>query len=233
MGFSWGGSDKATKAAQASEAAREAAQKQTIAAINAAYDSPQRAAQIQDFVDATQTYLGDDLSRQKAINDRQLKFSLARNGQIGGSTQIDQSAKLGQDYARGVLQVTQQAQGAGANLRQQDEQSKMNLIALSNQGLDATTAATEAAQAQGSALDSAKSQATVAGLTGQFNDLSDFYQQSQSNAAQQQSFNQFTGAQGDFTSNFQGSSGFQGVGMLGGQQFGAGASSGFGAASAW
>ena len=94
-----GGSDKASKEAQRQEAERQAAIKNTQAAINAVFDDPSRAADIADAVSANRQYLTDDLSEQKANADRNLKFALARGGILGGSVQNDKQRILGQDYA--------------------------------------------------------------------------------------------------------------------------------------
>lgn len=173
------GSNKAQREAQAVEQQRQAQIAHTVAEINRIYDSPQREAQIQDFVSAMRDYYGQDLDRQKAQNDRALKFALARGGLTGGSTQIDQSRRLGEDYQRGVLAADRQAQGAGAQLRSQDQSSKMNLIAMAQSGLDATTAAQQAASSMRSALESQMATSRVQGLGDMFGDLAKVYDQSQ------------------------------------------------------
>lgn len=173
------GSNKAQREAQQAEQQRQAQIAGTVGQINRIYDSPQREAQIQDFVSAMRDYYGQDLDRQKAQNDRALKFSLARGGLIGGSTQVDQSRRLGEDYQRGVLSADRQAQGAGAQLRAQDQSSKMNLIAMAQSGLDATTAAQQAAASMRSALDSQMATSRAQGLGDMFGDLAKVYDQSQ------------------------------------------------------
>lgn len=174
-----GSSNKAQQQAQQEEAARQAAISNTIAAVTNAYKSPQRAKDIADYVGAVRTYLGNDLDRQKALNDRQLRFALARNGQLGGSTQIDQQRRLGEDYSRGLLTVEQKAKGAGADLAAQDQDAQQRLISLASSGLDATTAATQAAEAMRSSLGSAQAGMAAQGLGDIFGNLSDVYKTSQ------------------------------------------------------
>lgn len=174
-----GGSDSAATEANAAEQRRQDAIRQTQSAVNAAFDSPQRAADIADYVGAMRQYFGDDLSRQKKTNDQQLKFALARNGQIGGSTQIDQQRRFGEDYSRGLLDVERRAQGAGAELEGADQDARANLISLATSGLDATTAAQQAASAMRTSLQAGKSTSMVQGLGDMFGSFQDFYKNSQ------------------------------------------------------
>lgn len=174
-----GSSDSAAKEANRAEQDRQATIRQTQSAVNNVFDSPQRAADIADYVGAMRQYFGDDLTRQKRTNDQQLKFSLARNGQIGGSTQIDQQRKFGENYSRGLLDVERRAQGAGADLESADQDARANLISLATSGLDATTAAQQAAAAMRTSLQAGKSTAMAQGLGDVFGDFKDFYAKSQ------------------------------------------------------
>ncbi len=167
--------DKASKEAAAAEAARQAAISQSQAAINGVFNSPQRASDIADYVNATRNYYQQDLDQQKALNDRQLKFSLARGGLVGGSEQVDKQAQLGKDYTRGVLAVDQKARGAGAGLEAQDQDARARLIALATSGLDATTAASQSAAALRTSLESAQAGSTANALGNQFADFDQFF----------------------------------------------------------
>src|ERR1700741_4382818 len=106
-------SSKAANEANRAEQARQTAIKNTQGAVNQVFDNPKRQGEIADFVNATREFYGQDLSKQKATNDRELKFALARGGLTGGSTQVDQQRHLGEDYQRGLLEVDRKARAAG------------------------------------------------------------------------------------------------------------------------
>lgn len=139
------GSNKAQKAAEQQEKARQAGIDSTTQQINALFDSADRQQQITDFGKAMQDYYLQDLNRQKGDADRNLTFALARSGLTGGSRQVDANRRLGEDYQRGILEAERRAQGAQADLRGADEQSRLNLTSLAQSGLSATNAATQAA----------------------------------------------------------------------------------------
>ena len=176
MGF--GGKTRASDQARRDEQSRMASITSTQGAVNGVFNSPQRAADIGDFVNATRDYYGRDLDQQKALSDRNLKFSLARNGQIGGSVQVDKQAQFGRDYAKGVLQVDRNARGAGAQLESADQDARARLINLATSGLDATTAAQQSAAAMRSSLEAGKSTAMTQGLGDVFSNFTKFYQDS-------------------------------------------------------
>lgn len=167
-------SNRAANAANAAEADRQASIKNTQASINGVFDNPQRQADINNFVGATRQYYTQDLNRQQGNADRSLTFALAKSGLTGGSTQVDQQKLLGEDYGRGLLSVEQKAQGAGANLEAQDQQARSGLISLATQGLDATTAASQADAAMRSNLEAGQSAANLGSLGDSFGDFNNF-----------------------------------------------------------
>jgi hypothetical protein len=168
------GSNSAANAANAAENRRQSAIKRSQRSINAVFDNPQRKADIADFVNATRDYYQQDLSRQKANADRNLIFSLAKSGLVGGSTQRDQQQLLGEDYGRGLLQTEQKAQGAGASLEAADQDARARLISLATSGLDATTAASQSAAAMRSSLQAGRSEALAGNLADSFGHINDF-----------------------------------------------------------
>ena len=159
-----GGGDSAANEANRQEQARQSAIRNTQGRVNQVFDSPERAADISDYVGALREYYGDDLSRQKSTNDRELKFSLARGGLIGGSTQNDQQAEQGRLYARGLLDIDRKALGAGAELEAADQDARGRLISLATSGLDATTAASQASAAMRTNLQAGQSAARAQGI---------------------------------------------------------------------
>lgn len=170
-----GPSNKASDQARRDEQARLAKITQTQGAINGVFNDPRRAADISDFVNATRDFYGQDLDKQKANTDRQLKFALARGGLTGGSTQVDQQRHLGEDYTNGLLQVDRKARGAGAELEAADQDARARLISLATSGLDSTTAAQQAAASMRSSLEAGKSAAQMQGLGDVFQPLGNFF----------------------------------------------------------
>lgn len=171
-------SNTAADEANAAEQARLAQITATQGAVNNVFDSPSRAADIADFVNATRDFYGRDLDEQKAYNDRQLRFALARSGQLGGSLQLDKQTQFGKDYSKALLAIDQKARGAGANLETQDQDARARLIALATSGLDATTGAQQAAAAMKSSLEGQKAESQVQGLGDMFSNFTKFYQDS-------------------------------------------------------
>lgn len=169
-----GDNNKAQKAADKRERERVAAIGQGTAAVDSVYSSPEREAQYADFANATRDYYTGDLSRQKTDADRQAKFALARTGLTGGSRAVDLGRELGEDYTRGLLDVERMAQGAEADLRGADQQSKMNLLAMVQSGMDATTAANQSATALRNNLLSGQATSRAQGLGDLFGSISEF-----------------------------------------------------------
>lgn len=180
------GGNSAAKAANQAEADRQSAIRRTQSQVNTVFNDPKRQADINDFVGATRSFYQQDLDRQKGNADRGLKFALARSGLTGGSTQVDQQQLLGQDYGKGLLQVEQKAQGAGASLSAADQDARARLISLATSGLDATTAAQQASAAMRSNLEAGKSEAQLGSLGDSFGQVNGFLQ----NVKDQQKFRQ-------------------------------------------
>ena len=181
MGFS-SSKNKAQDAAASEEAARQASIASAQSGINNAYDNPQRKGEIADYVQSLRKFFGDDLSRQKADTDRQLKFALARGGLTGGSTNIDQQKRIGENYTRGLLDVERKAQAGGANLESADQDSRLSLISMATQGLDATTAASQSAAAMRSGLAANKATDMANGLGDVFAGTKSYYQKAAEDA---------------------------------------------------
>jgi hypothetical protein len=177
-----GGSDSSAKAAQKAEEERQAGIKTAQSGINAAFDNPNRKLEIADYVKALGEYFTKDLNKQKGDTDRNLKFALARGGLTGGSTQVDQQRRVGEEHTKGLLDVQRRATGGGAELEQADADSRMRLISMASQGLDATTAASQSAAAMRSSLEAGKATSLAQGLGDSFGVFKDFYQKSQENA---------------------------------------------------
>ncbi|NII54403.1 hypothetical protein [Luteibacter sp. SG786] len=178
-----GGGNDAAKQAQRAEEQRQRNIQASTGKVNAVFNDPSRTAQYDQLAKDTTAFYRTDLDRQKAETDRNLRFSLARSGLVGGSVQADQNRKVGEDYLKGVIEATRRGAAAGADLRAQDETSRANLIAMAQNGLDATTAANNAAQALRSNLESGRATATANAFGDAFGDFAGIYKQSQDAAA--------------------------------------------------
>jgi len=169
-----GGNDDAAKAANQAEKQRQGAISSTQGRINQVFNDPTRKADIADYVGAIREFHTKDLNEQKADSDRQLRFALARGGNIGGSTQRDQQKQFGKDYADGLLQVERKAQGAGSQLEAADQDARARLISLATTGLDATTAAQQSAAAMRTNLEAGRSTALAEGIGDVFGSVKGF-----------------------------------------------------------
>jgi hypothetical protein len=172
-----GGSDPNEQAAK-DEAKRRAQVAATQKAIEAAYSSPKREADIGDLIAATRQFLQGDLNDKTGKAQRNLKFALARDGQTLGSTAVDQNRDLGKEYLRGALEVERRAQGAGSALRESDLDAKFGLFNQAVTGLDMTTAVQQAGQSMLASAGRARADALQGGLAGLFDDMGSIYQNS-------------------------------------------------------
>lgn len=171
-------SNRAAQQAQASEDARMRSIQATQGRINDTFNDPNRQAEISQFVADLRGLNMQDLDKHKTIADRKLKFALARNSQVGSSTQVDRQKDLGESYQRGTLEIDRAAMGAGADLSAADQDARARLISLATSGLDATTGAQQAGAAMRSSLESARASSRVQGLDSFFGSVTDFAKQS-------------------------------------------------------
>jgi hypothetical protein len=180
MGSS-GGNNDAQRQADQNEQERQRQIAASTASINNIFDSPGRQQQYEQLGADTTKYYTNQLNDQKTIADRNLKFSLARSGNTGGSLQVDQTKTLGDDYLKGVIEASRRGQAAAADLRSSDESTRMNLIAAAQAGLDATTGSSQAASELQGNLQSAQAGATANALGDTFGDFATIFQKSQDN----------------------------------------------------
>jgi hypothetical protein len=159
-----GSHNSAQGAAQRAEAERQKRITATTGQINAAYDAPGRTKQYDDFLNAVRQNYTEDATRQKAVADRGLKFSMARSGLTGGSAAVDARRASGEEFQRGILQAEDKAQGALGDLKGADEQSRLQLIQMAQSGLDATTAAQRANASISSGAQTSLANAKAQGL---------------------------------------------------------------------
>lgn len=180
------GSDSGKSAANAArfqEYERQAAIQRGTDRVNAIFDAPERAAQRNDLLSALRSKYRTDLDRSKATADRRLRFAMARNGLTGGSAAADANRVLGEEYTQGLLNAETKSQQAVADLQGQDEQSRNNLIALIQSGLDATSAAQRASSAMAINAANARTNAFADGLGDVFGGTADIYKRQEEAAA--------------------------------------------------
>jgi len=181
--MSGGSSNSAQRAAEAAERERQAQIRGSVGRINEAFDNPNRQREIGDYLGATRQFYMNDLNRQKGETDRNLKFAMARSGQTGGKVAIDNAARVGQDYNRGVIESDRRAQSAAADLRSQDESSRLGLIQMAQSGLDATTGSSRALSALQNNLQAGRATSTAQGLGDAFGTFANLFKRSQEAAA--------------------------------------------------
>lgn len=179
LGLFKGPDTSAQDAAARAEAERQDAIRRASAEVERIYGSPERQQQYIDFYNATRDLGMADLNKQKAIADRQAKFGLARGGLTGGSRAVDLGSQLGREYTDGLLTVDQRALAAKADLMGADQQSKNNLLALAQSGLDLTTAQQNAASGMRANLQAGEATRLAGGLGEIFGTAGDFYKKSE------------------------------------------------------
>ncbi len=176
----------AQDAAARAERERQENIRRASAEVERIYGSPERQQQYTDFYNATRDLGMADLDKQKAIADRQAKFGLARGGLTGGSRAVDLGSQLGREYTDGLLTVDQRALAAKADLMGADQTAKNNLLALTQSGLDLTTAQQNAASGMRANLQAGEATRLVGGLGDIFNTASDFYKKSEEERVRRQ-----------------------------------------------
>jgi hypothetical protein len=178
-----GSNNNAANAAAASDAARQAQISQSIDSINRAYSSPQRTAQYAQYGSNLKDYYTGQVNQQEAINARNLKFAMARSGLTGGSAAVDSNTQLQQDYTKGLLQASQQAQGGVASLQQSDINAKNQLTSLAASGAYTGAIPTQIAQAQQASIGAATNYGNANALGNLFGGTADIYNREQVAAA--------------------------------------------------
>lgn len=116
-----------------------------------------------------------DVNKQYQEAERQNRFGLARNGLLGGSTDIDSNAQLQEKTNEGLMKATGIADQAAADLKTTDERARQSLISMAQSGVDTGTAQTMALRNLDANAQSAQAQRQGASIGGLFGDLSQAY----------------------------------------------------------
>lgn len=149
----------------------------------------------------------------KSVNDqytdaeRTNRFALARNGLLGGSSDIESNARLQEKTNEGLVQAQALGQQAASDLRTADEQSKQSLISMAQAGIDTGTAQQMATAQLNSNAQSALGQRGGATIGNLFDNLGQAYLNRQIMNAAQNGYNYYNNGYGNLSTNrtYQGS----------------------------
>ncbi len=164
--------------------AEEEKKQGAISQVNTVFDDPSREAGYNRYLEAIRGIYGDELGRQKTDQARNLKFALARSGLYGGSVDVDSRKRLGDEFARATLQSERSAQSDLTRLRDRDEASRENLIALIRAGANPGETVNRGNSLLTSNLSSALAAGPVQGLGDIFGQTAETYRRINERAAQ-------------------------------------------------
>ena len=184
-------SSKASRAAQAAEDKRRADIERTQLRIEDIFSSPEREVDIQDFINSVRGFQQQDLNREKKTNDRQLKFALARSGQAGGSTDVDQNRNLSEAFLRASVEGERRAQSSGAQLRSADQEAKLGLFGQALGGLDMSTSVNNSLQSMQNNIDFAKNVQSEGNFDSFFSDFGTLFDASRKSAGERRQGQEF------------------------------------------
>jgi hypothetical protein len=128
---------------------------QNVSAINNAFAN--RQGQYDQYLAALNTSYQTQLAQQQAQAGRQLKFSLARGGQTGGSIAAQEGGELQREEGQGQVTAQEQAQAKLAGLESSDVAEKQQMISLAESGANIGNAAQQTATALQANLNNAQS----------------------------------------------------------------------------
>lgn len=123
-----------------------------------------------------------DLNKERGITERDLKFSLARNGLSGGSRDIDANKDVLDTYQQGVLKASNIGLQTANNARSNDEKTRVNLINSIHAGLTDSDAMTQAYTSMANNAKQAQDEANSTSLAGFFDVLKNQQANAQYNA---------------------------------------------------
>lgn len=177
------GNSKAAEQANAANAEQQKQIQQTVAQINAAFGSPQRQQQYDQYGRQLSDYYTNQVREGEAVNARNLKFAMARSGLTGGSAATDANTQLNKDFTKGLLEASRQAQAGKASLENADINAKNQLVSLAQQGNFTGSVPQQVALSQKAALDTAKSFGDPSALGNLFAGTAQIWQNNQTASA--------------------------------------------------
>ena len=157
-----------------------------IQAIQGSYGAPDVTNSNTNYVNAVQSAADTGLQQQQQVASRNLNFSMARSGLAGGSEASDANAQLQKEYINGLMQASQQAQGAGANLVASQQAQENALTGLAAGGGQTGAVGNALATSQGAELGNASAASGANALGDVFQGTQQLYQNEQAQAATRQ-----------------------------------------------
>jgi hypothetical protein len=175
--------NSAVDAASTANADRQNQINNSVAQIHAAYNSPNRTNQINQYGTNLQDYYTGQVNNQEAVNARNLKFADARSGVVGGSAAVDSNTQLQKDFTKGLLDATQAANSGKAALTQADMNSENQLVGTAASGAYTGAIPGQVGATQAANLNSAQSYSNANALGNVFAGTAGIYQTEQIAAA--------------------------------------------------
>ena len=116
-----------------------------------------------------------DVNRQYGDAEKANRFGLARNGLMGGSTDVDSNARLQEMTNEGLVKAGGIADNASSSLRTADESARQSLIAMAQSGIDTGSAQQMALKQLESTSQKAQGERSGASIGNLFGGLSQAY----------------------------------------------------------
>jgi hypothetical protein len=139
-----GGASKQADIARQEEAQRQATIQQGTGQINSLFDSQFTPDFFKKQADAFSAYATPQVDTNYKNAQRELTYSLARNGNLDSSTRAFQQGELQKTYDTSLTNVADQANSYANSARSNVETARANLISTLNATGDATQAANSA-----------------------------------------------------------------------------------------
>ena len=165
------------------EAERQARIKAAVEQINGVFNTGNRGQMYDAQKKAVYDLNTRDVNRQAADAERLNRFSLARNGLLGGSVDVDSGFEINRMTNEGLMKAGGIADQAAADLRMSDERTRGNLISMAQSGIDTGTAQQMALSGLAANAEAAKSSAAAATVGDLFSGLSGAYMANMYNKA--------------------------------------------------
>jgi hypothetical protein len=176
-----GGGGGGDGGAQLMENQRQSRVRDAVDAINKIFNGAGRDKLYSEQKDAVYDLNKTDVDRQFKEAERANRFSLARNGLVGGSVDVESNEDLSRRTNEGLMKASGIAEQAAADLQASDERTRSNLISTAQSGIDTGQAASMALaqlDANNNNAAGARAGASVGGL---FNDMAQAYLWNQQN----------------------------------------------------
>lgn len=124
----------------------------------------------------------NDLDKQKEQAERALRFQLARMGQMGGSVDVDENARMASDYLTGSNKIGLLADSSVNSAKTAIDNQRLALVNGVRSGQDVSTQLAEAGNTISRNINAAKDAATGTALGRAFNVLGTQYDNAQTQA---------------------------------------------------